>query len=47
MADANGSPEILGFTISDHQLTHGQYQSGAELNTNTSTRFRKTMTDRG
>jgi hypothetical protein len=23
MAGANGSPEILVFTVSDHQLTHG------------------------
>jgi hypothetical protein len=47
MVGLHGSPESSGFPIFDHQTTRNQYQSNAELNVSTSTRLKKTMTDRG
>jgi hypothetical protein len=43
----NGSPESFGFPIPDHYSTRNQHQSNEKVNANTSTRFRKTTTDRG
>jgi hypothetical protein len=47
MADLHGSPESSGFAVLDHQMTRNRHQSNAELNANTSTRFRRATTDRG
>jgi hypothetical protein len=46
MAGLHGSPECFGSTIVDHQSTRNQHQSNEKDNANTSTRFRKTTTDR-
>jgi hypothetical protein len=47
MAGPQNSPESFGFPVPDHYSTRNQHQSNEKINANTSTWFRKTMTDRG
>jgi hypothetical protein len=47
MAGPQNSSESFGFPVPNHYSTHNQHQSNEKINANTSTQFRKTMTDRG
>jgi hypothetical protein len=47
MAGPQNSSESFGFPVPNHYSIRNQHQSNEKINANTSTRFRKTTTDRG